>query len=47
MLKDFFVARQPIFDHSGKLWAFELLFRTGLSEHAAIIDGAVLAKTNV
>ncbi|ATD80686.1 EAL and HDOD domain-containing protein [Desulfovibrio sp. G11] len=38
MLKDFFVARQPIFDHSGKLWAFELLFRTGLSEHAAIID---------
>lgn len=38
MIKDFFVARQPIFDQSGKLWAFELLFRTGLSENAAVID---------
>ncbi|MTJ91953.1 MAG: HDOD domain-containing protein [Desulfovibrio sp.] len=38
MLNNFFVARQPIFDHYGKLWAFELLFRTGLSENAAVID---------
>ena len=38
MLNNFFVARQPIFDHSGKLWAFELLFRTGLSDNSAIID---------
>ena len=38
MLNNFFVARQPIFDHSGKLWAFELLFRTGLSENTAVID---------
>ena len=38
MLTNFFVARQPIFDHSGKLWAFELLFRTGLSENTAVID---------
>ena len=38
MLNNIFVARQPIFDHSGKLWAFELLFRTGLSDNTAIID---------
>ena len=38
MLNNFFVARQPIFDSSGKLWAFELLFRTGLCENIAVID---------
>lgn len=38
MLNNFFVARQPIFDHSGKLWAFELLFRNGLSDNTAVID---------
>ena len=38
MLNNFFVARQPIFDHSGKLWAFELLFRSGLSDNTAVID---------
>lgn len=38
MPKDFFVARQPIFSHSSKLWGFELLFRSGRSENAAIID---------
>ena len=38
MLNNFFVARQPIFDSSGKLWAFELLFRSGLSENVAVID---------
>ena len=38
MLNNFFVARQPIFDHSGKLWAFELLFRSGLSDNNAVID---------
>lgn len=38
MLNNFFVARQPIFDSFGKLWAFELLFRTGLCENIAVID---------
>ena len=38
MLNNFFVARQPIFDKKGKLWGFELLFRTGLSENSAIIN---------
>ena len=38
MLNNFFVARQPIFDKKGKLWGFELLFRTGLSENSATIN---------
>ena len=38
MLNNFFVARQPIFDKRGRLWGFELLFRTGLSENRAVIS---------
>lgn len=38
MLNSFFVARQPIFDKRGRLWGFELLFRTGLSENRAVIS---------
>lgn len=36
---DVFVARQPIFDSQKKLYAYELLFRTGISNGFPDIDG--------
>ncbi len=36
---DVFVARQPIFDRNKKIFAYELLFRTGLVNGFPDIDG--------
>jgi c-di-GMP-related signal transduction protein len=36
---DVFVARQPIFDRNKKVYAYELLFRSGASNHFPDIDG--------
>ena len=36
-----FIARQPIIDQNGKIFAYELLFRTGYVEHADISEGRV------
>lgn len=38
---DVFVARQPIFDRNKKLYAYELLFRTGMSNGFPDIDGDI------
>ena len=38
---DVFVARQPIFDRNKKIYAYELLFRTGLSNKFPDIDGDI------
>jgi EAL and modified HD-GYP domain-containing signal transduction protein len=38
---DAFIARQPIFDSKKHLFAYELLFRDGLSNHMPEIDGDV------
>lgn len=38
---DVFVARQPIFDRNKQIYAYELLFRTGLSNNFPDIDGDI------
>lgn len=38
---DVFVARQPIFNKNKKIYAYELLFRTGLSNSFPDIDGEI------
>jgi len=43
---DVFVARQPVFDKKKSLFAYELLFRDGLSNYAPDIDGDI-ATTKV
>lgn len=47
MLKDIFVARQPIFDRDQKLWGFELLFRDNILNNFANIDDPTKATTTV
>src|SRR5271157_3135930 len=39
MIKDIYIARQPIFDRKKALFAYELLFRDGLSDYFPEIDG--------
>jgi len=39
MQQQFFLARQPILDRKESLCAFELLFRSGHTVHAGVIDG--------
>ncbi len=39
----FFFARQPIFDNTGKVWGYELLFRSGPGRHQAEISDEDLA----
>ena len=36
---DIFIARQPIFDTSSQIFAYELLYRSGESNSATVIDG--------
>jgi EAL and modified HD-GYP domain-containing signal transduction protein len=36
-----YVARQPILDRDGKIFAYELLFRTGFTDSALVTDGRV------
>lgn len=47
MHKDFFVARQPIFDKAQNLWGFELLFRDGLTSEFASFDDPTQATVSV
>ena len=47
MLKDFFVARQPILDKAENLWGFELLFRQDLSNNMAIIEDPDVATASI
>ena len=47
MLKDFFVARQPILDKAENLWGFELLFRQDLSNNWAIIEDPDAATISI
>lgn len=47
MHKDFFVARQPIFDKDQNLWGFELLFRDGLTSEFANFDDPTQATVSV
>jgi len=42
-----FFARQPIFDNSGKVWGYELLFRNGHGRDTAEIDSEDLATISV
>ncbi len=41
----FFVARQPIFDRSSKVFAYELLFRTGVEMCVPVISGSQASAT--
>jgi c-di-GMP phosphodiesterase len=43
----FFVARQPIFYDHGKIWGYELLFRSGHESNTANISNADLATFSV
>ncbi len=36
---DIFVARQPIFDAKKRVFAYELLYRTGEQNQSNVIDG--------
>ena len=45
--KEFFVARQPIFDQDEKLWGFELLFRKNLTQNYADINDPEAASVHV
>ena len=47
MPKEFFVARQPIFDQDEKLWGFELLFRKNLTQNYADINDPEAASVDV
>ena len=47
MPQSFFIARQPIFDDTEKLWGFELLFRNSLSNNYAEIDDPEAASVAV
>lgn len=47
MPQTFFIARQPIFDDTEKLWGFELLFRNSLSNNYAEIDDPEAASVAV
>lgn len=47
MHKEFFVARQPIFDKDQNLWGFELLFRDGLTIEFAKFDDPTQATVSV
>ncbi len=38
-MQDIFIGRQPIFDRNLKVYAYELLFRSGNANRAQIIDG--------
>jgi EAL and modified HD-GYP domain-containing signal transduction protein len=38
-MQDIFIGRQPIFDRELKLYAYELLFRSGMVNHAGKFDG--------
>lgn len=38
-MQDIFIGRQPIFDRDLKLFAYELLFRSGMANHAGQFDG--------
>ncbi|MFN2337829.1 MAG: EAL and HDOD domain-containing protein, partial [Gammaproteobacteria bacterium] len=38
-MQDIFIGRQPIFDRELKLYAYELLFRSGMANHAGQFDG--------
>ena len=42
-----YLARQPILDKTGKLFAFELLFRDSPKKDSAIIRSAIAATANV
>ena len=37
--RDVYVARQPIFDHSSKIFGYELLYRSGFENQYAATDG--------
>lgn len=39
----FYVARQPIFNNSGEIWGYELLFRSGSDKQTAEIDNQDIA----
>ncbi len=45
MMKDVYVARQPIFDRKKALFAYELLFRDGTANCVPDIDGDAATKT--
>ena len=43
----FYIARQPIFDNSGRIWGYELLFRSGQDKQTADIVNEDLATLSV
>ncbi|MGM0760667.1 MAG: hypothetical protein ACQEUB_13310, partial [Thermodesulfobacteriota bacterium] len=42
-----FVARQPVFDTTGEVWGYELLFRTSQSANDAAITEGKFATSQV
>uniref|UniRef100_Q31JF5 Diguanylate phosphodiesterase n=1 Tax=Hydrogenovibrio crunogenus (strain DSM 25203 / XCL-2) TaxID=317025 RepID=Q31JF5_HYDCU len=46
-LVDIYIGRQPIFDHSADVWAYELLFRSGDGQNSAQISGGDHATAQV
>ncbi|QBZ82088.1 diguanylate phosphodiesterase [Hydrogenovibrio crunogenus] len=46
-LVDIYIGRQPIFDHSAEVWAYELLFRSGDGQNSAQILGGDHATAQV
>lgn len=46
-LVDIYIGRQPIFDHSAEVWAYELLFRSGDGQNSAQILGGDQATAQV
>lgn len=47
LFENFYVARQPIFDNSGAIWGYELLYRNGQNQQVASITNQDLATLSV
>jgi c-di-GMP phosphodiesterase len=47
LFEHFYVARQPIFDNTGQIWGYELLFRSGPNKQSSEITNQEIATLSV